>query len=147
LQRVTINFRAAAAGSVAPLGQSLNFSALPDLLRACGLQVVKVGIYGVPAPIKAQIDQAVAQRPDRPKAAAVADHHVRLKVVTTPAKPWRSPYSAASSEQQQQTCGAVHSESVGGQVMADTAYVSGLDPSARQYQFDDMLTRWRHGNN
>lgn len=28
--------------------------------------------------------------------------------------------------------------------MADTAYVSGLDPSARQYQFDDMLTRWRN---
>ena len=101
--------------------------------------MVKVGLYGVPAPIKAQIDQAVAQRPGPPitLAAAGADHHVRFKVVTRPAKPWRSPYS---SEQQPQTSG----EWVEDHAMADTAYVSGLDPSARQYQFDDMLTRWRN---
>jgi hypothetical protein len=100
--------------------------------------VVKVGLYGVPAPIKAQIDQAVAQRPDPPM--VPADHHVRFKVVTTPAKPWRSPYSSEQQPQQQQTSG----EWVEGHAMADTAYVSGLDPSARQYQFDDMLTRWRN---
>ena len=62
------------------------------------------------------------------------------QAATTAATATASSSLEQQQPQQQQTSG----EWVEGHAMADTAYVSGLDPSARQYQFDDMLTRWRN---
>ncbi len=50
-------------------------AALPSLLRACGPQMRKVGLYCVPDPLRQQIDATMAAYPDLPGC------HVRFKAV------------------------------------------------------------------